>query len=53
LSKLNPIPKLPLLTVPSLVLFIGGKNPPNMRWTYRKFGNIGKRVLKIINGFAR
>ena len=27
-----------------LVLFLGGKNPSNMRWTNKKKGTIGQRL---------
>jgi len=40
-------------SLPSLILFLGEKIPQNMRWTNEKRGNMGKRILKIRNGFAR
>jgi ribosomal protein L24E len=27
-----------------VVLFLGGKNPLNLRWTNKKKGNIGKSI---------
>jgi len=45
------IPKR-LFSTLQLVLFLGGKNLPKMRWTNKKKGNICRRVLKIRTGFA-
>ena len=45
--------KKPLGPQAVIHLFLGGKNPPNMKWTNKKKINIDKQLLKIRNRFAR